>query len=117
MRKTIIILSAFALIMGSCGQTTKKQAANNENISPTDTTETVISDINNIDSLISLKHAKILKEALNIATQNIDKDTFHLEYVRVVDVGYFDVQVEINLVYHFTKNYPHLNRGRYEKYK
>ena len=98
MKKIVIILSIFALL--SCGEATNKQAVENKNIPPTE--ELVESDSE------SLRDAEILNEALNIATQNIDKDTFHTEYVRIVDVGYYEVQVEINLGYHFTKNYSHL---------
>ncbi len=54
----------------------------------------------------SIRHEKVLEEALKIASQNIEKDIFIEQYKTVADS--IPVDVEINSSYHFTKNQVHL---------
>jgi len=119
MKKAVIILTIFGLFTGSCGQATK-----HNHKTPTDTIKTIITDttldkkekerleqrkkIEEQERIDSLMNAEVLNEALNIATQNINKKSFYTEYNRIIENGYYDVKVEISLAYHFTKNYPHL---------
>lgn len=63
-----------------------------------------IEEQDNLDSLIL---DKVLKEALTISTQNIDKGKFQKEYEAKPDNEY-NIKVEISLDNHFTKLYPHL---------
>jgi len=112
MKKTVIILSTVALLLATIRQVTKKQEAETNNILPTNTIETVISDINldkkeHTEDTDSLILAEILTEALKIATQNINKETFFTKYEATLYDEY-DVKVEISLDYHFTKDYSHL---------
>ncbi len=48
----------------------------------------------------------VLREALQIAYQNIEKNTFFKKYEIIPDN--IPVKVEINLDFHFTETYPHL---------
>ena len=48
----------------------------------------------------------VLREALQIANQNIEKNTFYKKY-KIVPAN-IPVKVEINLDFHFTKTFPHL---------
>lgn len=62
----------------------------------------------------SLTMVGVLHEALEIADKNIGKDTFFQDYVVAPDS--IPVRVEINLDYHFTKEYPHLVIRRKEPF-
>ena len=108
------ILIALAFIAGSCRIATKKQIAVTENILPADTIKTIISDKNHdknveehTEDTDSLKLAEILADALEIATKNVHKETFHTDYEATANDEY-DVKVDIKLDYHFTKKYSHL---------
>jgi len=99
----------------SCGQLNEKK---NISVVVTDTLEAnpdkkekdrleKRKEIEEQDKIDSLRLDKVLTEALEISTQNIDKDTFHKNYEVVPDNEYI-VKVEISFDYHFTKLYPHL---------
>ena len=111
----ILMLGLLSMLF-SCGQQNDKKKAL---VVVADSSQTILDkkekerlekrkQIEEQERIDSLKNAEILTEALEIATQNINKGRFHTEYDRVVDNGYYDVKVEINLDYHFTKDYSHL---------
>lgn len=119
--KTILhILTIGFLTFFSCGQADEK---NNVSLITTDTfhikpereeeerleKRKAIEEQANKDSIML---AKVLKDALAIATQNIGKNKFFKEYELMPDSAY-NVKVEISLDKHFTKFYPHLIIRRY----
>lgn len=84
---------AILLLLSSCYQTKK-------------TNHSIINQEEN-EFTDSLKLDEILIEALNISTQNIDKNIFYKEYEINLDNG-SNVKIQINLDYHFTTLYSHL---------
>lgn len=64
------------------------------------------------DKIDSLKLDKVLSEALEIAIQNISKDRFQKKYTVKTDPDY-NIEVEMNMDNHFTKNASHLIIWRY----
>jgi len=107
----IIITGLFPLFF-SCGQLPEKT---NNSIEVADSlqansdkNERLVKrkQIDEQDRLDSLRLDKVLKDALKIATQNINKDRFYDKYEVMPDS--IPVHVEINSDYHFTKTNPHL---------
>lgn len=64
-------------------------------------------EIEKQERIDSLKLDNVLSDALRIANQDIGKDRFQKKYTVKTDQDY-DIEVEMNLDNHFTKNYPHL---------
>ena len=95
-----------------------EQQSNRDNIKIIDTLQTNINEqekeylekrkkIEEQNEIDSLRLDNVLNDALKIANENINKEKFYKKYEVLFD-SVFNVYVEINLDYHFTKNHPHL---------
>lgn len=109
----ILTLILFSTLV-SCGQPNDKK---NIPVATADTLQTSIDkkdkerlerrkEIEKQDYADSIRHDKVLQDALKIANQNISKDIFFKKYE--VSPDSIPESVEINLDYHFTKTIPHL---------
>lgn len=96
------LILGFLILFFSCGE--RNETKNLFNIT-SDSLKTKI-DKEEKDLSDSLRLSKILKNALNIANQNINKIPFTKKYAVLTDS--IPVSVEINLDYTFSKANPHL---------
>lgn len=120
--KTKLHVTTFGLliIFFSCGQPNDKK---NTSLTTPDSLLTSLDknekerlgkkEIEENDNLDSLMLDKVLKEALTISVQNIDKVKFQKEYdARPTDE--YNIKVEIKVDYQFSKHYSHLIIRRYD---
>jgi hypothetical protein len=113
----------FVLLFISCGQQNESKAKP-KNISENPQTKADSLErerlkkrkqIEEEDKQDSIRLEKVLKVALDSAYRYINQEKFKREFVVKCDTA-FNVSVEINLDYHFTKKHPHLIIRRVSPY-
>lgn len=108
-----LLLTLLLAVLFSCGQTNqdkKKRTALKDTVQAKSLKEEQLERRKSIDAqekADSLALAKVLNEALKIATENIVKAKFNKSYDVIIDSGHV-VNVKMNSDYFFSKNQPHL---------
>ncbi|MES2566281.1 MAG: hypothetical protein V4565_05410 [Bacteroidota bacterium] len=118
-----ILNIVFILLVVSCGQQNEsKKNAIELTQNPQTKADSIETErlkkrkqIEEEDKLDSIRLEKVLKIAIDSAYRRIVQDNFKTEFIIKCDTA-FDVNVEINLGYHFTNKHPHLFIRRVSPY-